>query len=394
MGCLKLEDDYYKGYFFIMSDKKDKKAKKQKKRKELFFEILSVLTALSVIAIIVGYFMSLRNEINLLKVQSETVTSMNDYIYKDDNSINNQIHDINDNLDDLEDDLELIMAALNIKVVSVTDDKAVSAIDDAVAQDQPETSTTPAIPSAIVLGTDVNGTTYYVEDLVNELVLFTYQEDKKEIYFLGQYNENYHWDGYCVTNAYYSDGTLYGICESNFRDGKRIDYKSFYEDSKNCWTLSDRKCTDDGNIGTSINYSMEYEKIKNFTPTNVRRPDILYVDKLVAALKPTITKFYYGKTSKEQYNDTSGEAYLVKYDSDGMVKTLYVGNFVNGYCEDKTGNAWNIAYSDELKNYYHNTGNFSKNKAEKKSTEAITLEEINQIIQGYEFDCELTWKIE
>ncbi len=77
---------------------------------------------------------------------------------------------------------------------------------------------------------DIEGVSYVSDELIGQIILLSYAEGDKEVYFLGTYNENYHWDGYCVTNSYNADGTLYGICESQFDNGERINYISFYKE--------------------------------------------------------------------------------------------------------------------------------------------------------------------
>ena len=109
-------------------------------------------------------------------------------------------------------------------------------------------------------------------------MLLTYNENGKEVYFFGKLNKKFNWDGYCITNTYNNDGTLYGICESNFIDGKRIDYESFYLSSiEDEWIHTKRICKKDGNLGISERYNFQYNKVKNFTNTNVRIYDLLYI---------------------------------------------------------------------------------------------------------------------
>lgn len=244
------------------------------------------------------------------------------------------------------------------------------------------------------IGTDANGIDYVAEEWVGETVLISYQEGGKEVYFLGQYNENYHWNGYCVTNAYNADGTFYGICESNFDDGKRLDYVSFYYSGDNEWSYANRELINDENVGVTINYYIQDSKVKNFTPTNVRVTDILYADAYIGSADKYIIKYYAGNTINNVFNDTTGNAYEVKYDADGTVRMLYVGRFVDGNCNDVTGEAFSIVYSDEYDAYFYNTGKFIDGKAEEHSDEPIIVDEINEIVKEYSFDCELKWKQE
>lgn len=305
---------------------------------------------------------------------SSEISVMSDYLYND-GGVQDQLGDINKLLG-----MNPINASLDIT----------SSIGKVSMQPNDIGYVTSSITSETCIGTDSDGNVYIAEDLINETILLTYFEDDKEVYFLGQYNENYKWNGYCVTNAYNLDGTLYGICESNFDNGKRLDYKSFCYLNKTEWIYSDKICNEDENSGINILYSFNYEKIKNFTNTNARITDILYVDKFIETSEANMLKYYSGNTFDGKYNDDSGNAYEVVYNDDGTVKMLYVGEFVNGtFCDD---DAWSIVYSENYEFYVHNTGKFENGKAVNKSTEPISIDEINEIISSYNFDCELKWK--
>lgn len=259
-------------------------------------------------------------------------------------------------------------------------------------------SSTP-IDANTKIGTDASGNVYIAEELVNETVLFMYNENNKDIFFLGQYNENYHWDGYCVTNQYEADGSLSAICESHFDDGKRIDYKTLSLSDLGEWTYADRVCGNDGNSGVSIIYAMDYNKIKDFTESDVEITDILYtMDVLDFSKEKRLIKYYHGNTVNGAYVDASGNAYEAKYNDDGTIKTLYVGQFDDASFNDRTGHAWDIAYSEESGSYYYNTGEFKDGSAVINSDEPISIDEINEIISDYEaasgqeFKCDLLWK--
>ena len=57
------------------------------------------------------------------------------------------------------------------------------------------------ISKEIIAEDSVTGKKYSRKQLVGMTLLVPYTEGDKEIYFLGQYNEKFRWDGYCVTNA-------------------------------------------------------------------------------------------------------------------------------------------------------------------------------------------------
>ena len=253
-------------------------------------------------------------------------------------------------------------------------------------------STTSAFDEDMPIGADSNGNVYIARDLIGKTILLTYKAEGKDIFFLGQYNENYHWEGYCVINAYYSDGRLYGICESNYDDGKRLDYKTICTSENDEWGYYSRVCNGTINEGVSIEYTFSYNKIADFTTGNVRISDILYADDFLENQDAVMYKFYSGSTADGKYNDDSGNAYRVKFYEDGTVKALYIGQFKNGQRDDDTGNAWDISYNEKLECYKYTTGVFKNGYAENKLGDEISLEQINEIIAEYNFGCELKWK--
>lgn len=317
----------------------------------------------------------LKEDISQLK---DDASEMYKDIYNDDGKIQKKI--------------QIIYDMLDIKSIETSKDMSVH-IDEASIESNDTNLVTSPFESTTCIGTDADGNTYVAEDLIGETILLTYAEGDEEVYFLGQYNENYNWDGYCVTNSYYSDGRLMGICESNFDNGKRLDYKSFVKDDAQ-WIYSDRICSDDSNVGMNETYDLNYEKVKNFTNTNVRVTDILYVDKFIEANDPSLKELYHGDTADSLYNDDSGNAYYISLFDDGTVKTLYQGNFKDGKFNDNTGNAWYIV-KDIDTDYMYFKGSFENNspvgQTDDNTENPIDLARINEIIQGKNFDCELKW---
>lgn len=244
------------------------------------------------------------------------------------------------------------------------------------------------------VGTDSNGNVCLAADLVNETVLLVYNEDGREVYFLGQYNENYHWDGYCVTNVYNADGSLYGICESNFSDGERLDFRSFYSmGENNKWRYSDKVCHDDGsNTGIGIQYKYDCDIKKDLTLENVTGIDMLHTSSLLESIEPTMLTYCSGTWKDGELVDDTGVAYEAIFDEDGTVKTLYVGQFKDSTFNDATGNAWEIVYAGDAIGYVLNTGIFSDGSAEVKSKEPIDQQTIEEIVSRYHFGCNLKWK--
>ncbi len=246
------------------------------------------------------------------------------------------------------------------------------------------------------IGTDVDGVDHVAGDLVGETILISYTDKGKEVYFLGQYNENYHWDGYCLTNAYNADGTLYGICESNFDDGKRLDYKSIVRKTLGTdeWIYSDKLCEDDQIIGTNIKYEIVQNGIKDFSRETVSAMDLLGTDQFMRNNHCAIRKLYSGQTVNGLYDDQTGNAYLINYDRDGKIDSLYVGCFKDGKFEDD--DALEIVYdtSNGVNKYFYYRGSFvdGKRSGTVSADNYVTIEEITELLSAYSFTCKLNWK--
>lgn len=398
MECIRQNEEKYKGEVIEMPKNKDKKVEEtinelhnDLKFTKRFVKRTSV-ACVTIFTIILGVVRWMGVQLYDLKGITEKNSEAIANMQKDLDKINDGLNGNSETgTNGVYTRLALIEEKLNIPTISASTDMTSSLDKVSIERNDIGISTT-SFSENTTVGTDSDGNVYIAKDLIEETILLTYIDGDKEVYFLGQYNENYNWDGFCVTNAYNLDGSLYGICESNFDNGKRLNYKSFVlSDISNNWIFSNRVCDGDKNIGTNIHYSLCYDKIKNFTSTNVKTSDILYVDKFLQNVDATITKYYSGNTSNSLFNDDSGNAYEVIYDKDGTIRTLYMGNFVDGYFNDNTGNAWDIAYSDEYGVYFYNKGKFKNGIFVDNSTTPVSIDEINNIISEYDFTCELKW---
>lgn len=243
---------------------------------------------------------------------------------------------------------------------------------------------------------DLEGVKYVSEDLIGETILLTYTEEDKEVYFLGQYNENYHWNGYCVTNAYNSDGTLYGLCESNFIDGERQDYTSFYQVGSE-YIYAHRVKNGELFEGVTVRYCYEDTDGKAFSMDNVRSTDINYVDSYIREKGiDKIRQIYTGTTNQKYYQDNSGDAYRVRFDDEGYVTSLYKGRFADGYGNDETLKAYAIEYNDNYKGYFLNENTvFENGKASEKSTHLLPDDELDKMTSNIDmgkYTSYLKWK--
>lgn len=421
----KKNDNFYRGKLILMS-KKDK-TKEKKKKKQISSKIISffkksyktflVLGFLctSVISIIAVYqnidsyfedkFNNIDERFNAIDKRIDSCSTKDDI-----EEIEAEISEINTFLhgkDGVDRQLEDINKVLNIQPTS-SEYNPNDAFDRAsIEKNDTSKVSTPYKPNTTI-GLDNDGNILKAQKYINEPIFLTYTENNQEIYFLGQYNKNYCWNGYCVTNVYNSNGILLSICESNFDDGKRLDYKSYYQDSGN-WIYSHRKCIDENlknnsdeedeknNIKETIKYKFIYNEVKNFTKTNARTTDIIYVDDFINSINPIMLSYYHGDTSDGKYNDDTGNAYLINYFEDGTVKTLYFGNFKNGKFDDFTGNAWYIV-KDTDTDYMYYKGHFENGIT--KNNEGCTIghpplskKDIENYLKENNCNLELNWQL-
>ena len=245
---------------------------------------------------------------------------------------------------------------------------------------------------------DINGKEYYASDLVDKQIILEYydKEDDKNVCFQGTYNKNYHWDGVCITNSYYKDGRFFGACESNFKDGARKDYKSIVASDRNEWSYADKECRDDGNYGVNVTYAGDTNVGISSSEDSGR--NIFSVDTVMDRLMQyiSITSYYNGATVDKKYSDSTGDAYLIKFDSQGYVSLLYQEPFSKGLMN--TGNSdysgWEIVFSEQNGKYYFNDGEFINGSAKSQSSNEMSIEEIRQYLQNndVEFDINLEWR--
>lgn len=252
----------------------------------------------------------------------------------------------------------------------------------------------PKIDANEIVGIDVNGIGYKPSELVGKTVLLAYTEDDYEVFFYGQINDSYHWDGYCITNAYTSDGYLYGICESNFNDGNRLDYISLYrEGNSDNYIYANRYLYNGKNEGETLVYNIKNLTPKLFAYDNVRATDILYVSSFLRDLTDiSVVKYYNGTTVDNLYDDDTGEAYSIEFDSEGEVIRVYHGKFVKGKWKDSSDNAFVIVYDSDKTQYYVKKGPFKNNSSTQTKPDYLSEEELAEYISVIDIGQKLVWK--
>lgn len=354
--------------------------------------VKNIATILTMLSVIVSAIFLVFQSWTMTKDNTNSIQELQNAVKQIDYSINGNPETgavgINSRLDTMEGYMEIVKITASRSAQTVLGSVSVKG-NGAVA------TTVDAFSADLILGVDEEGQACLAKDYKREQILLTYTEEEKEVFFLGQYNENYQWDGYCVTNAYFEDGTLYGICESDFSDGERQNYKSFVFQEEGEWLYSNRDCKKDNNIGENKTYRLDYKKEKNFTPTNVRTTDILYVDSFIEKTDSLLMSYYNGKTLDGQYNDTSGQAYYVSFYEDGTVKTLYQGCMQDGQFVDETGEAWYITSNRENGvPYMYYSGKFDiKPQGEtEESMYDLSKKEIARILKEKNCTLDILWK--
>lgn len=244
------------------------------------------------------------------------------------------------------------------------------------------------------------GEEYSAKELIGVKMLIPYEEDGQDVLFLGQYNENMHWDGECTINVY--DGTTLSlITDAVYDDGTLLSYKQVMPTNNgtdgDTWSISERFINDSTNSGETICYYRNDNRTRTFDLKTVTESDVLSVDTFNVIYNNLVMEGYYnGNTSKGLYNDDTGNAYLIRFTKEGKVRTLYQGKVKNGHFNDDTGNAWYIT-KDENTEYMYYKGIFKMDSVNKDLPDSeyenpVTSEQINEIISNADINCELIWQ--
>lgn len=248
-----------------------------------------------------------------------------------------------------------------------------------------------SIESSVIIATDEKGKEFRAGELINRTIFLTYNDNGLDSYFIGKYNENFHWDGECLSHSYDGD-RLEGIMESVYNDGNLISYKQVipYENNGKTWYVSEKVSSNGVNFGNTYIYERKEDYLRDFSINNAAIEDILTYEDFVKTIDTPVIGFYHGNASEGWFNDDTGEAYRVSYMKDGTVNWLYHGKFKDGERIDNSGNAYIIKYDNGSYKYYK--GVCKGDELNDNSIyDSITVEEIENLIYNDEFECELKW---
>lgn len=300
--------------------------------------------------------------------------------------------------DDIKDDIEeLDKEVANVKTVSFND-VALSCMEVKLNEKGMYEAIEPNWKSEEIIAVDpVTNETFSAVELADQRILVPYESNGQEILFCGQYNKRNHWDGKCIVNVYVKN-VLSVITEAVYSDGVLIKYKqaipAVNKSGKGVWVISDRIHNEDFNSGNSWSYVRNGGFDQRFKLVDATPDDVLTINQFKKEKCEILEGFYHGNTSDGEFNDNTGNAYLVKYDLWGYVRTLYVGKIKDGDFEDKTGNAWYIVRNDDT-DYIYYKGVFQNGSPDytdhDKFINPFSLDEIYNIVKKYEFNCDLPW---
>lgn len=231
---------------------------------------------------------------------------------------------------------------------------------------------------------------YTSGELQNKRFVTMYEEGDKEIYFLGKYNEDNHWDGECVLNVY-NNNELIAILEGIYDNGKLGKYKRIACDENGKWTFTDREAFEGYTDGETWNYEKKESIEQKIEAEHFDETGILGAEQVLDHIDKKIISYYKGKTSKGSYNSQNEEACLVLYDEDGNVRYLYVGQMKDGKEYDDSGKAWSISWGYGNDGYYYYEGVFEGRHGETpEDWKPMTSDEIKKKVNPDDFACPLT----
>lgn len=235
---------------------------------------------------------------------------------------------------------------------------------------------------------------YTFSDLDDKTIIMNYTEDGEDVFFKGQLDDNGFWDGNCIINRY-KDDKLTMIMDAVYNSGKLDSYKQVFSYTTNygndVWVVSKRKVEEkDVRSGETWMYFKDEEYIKNFSNDSLSDSNIINAENFMKSISLQIEGYYNGYTSEGKFNDSSEDAYLVKYNEDGSVRYLYVGQIKNGVGNDNTGNAWALSWGYANDGYYYYKGIFYDGKHDiPHNWEPISQEQIDTLVNPDDFNCSL-----
>lgn len=279
---------------------------------------------------------------------------------KEQNAVfNERLDSFNSDIKDIQNDLSILSGRdPRLSRLSMSDTYKASVIRCVGTLDS-FVLTNASLQYSSVVAYDSDNNPLTVEDVAQKKLLLPYREDGKECFFYGQLDKDGNWDGECSINIYEGQ-KLTLVTEAVYDSGNLLTFQQAFPshgDKGALWFFSNRKMEDGFSSGETWDFSYSHDFVQEFSYDSVKPEDLLTIEDLWSKAEENgyLEGYYNGRTSGGRFNDTSGEAYMIKYFEDGTVRTLYSGMFKKGVFEDKTCNAWMIGRNDTASkySYYH-----------------------------------------
>lgn len=209
------------------------------------------------------------------------------------------------------------------------------------------------IDKSMVVRNDDNGENIIVASAVeNKKLLLTYDVNGTNNLFYGSFNKYGHWDGRCLINTY-KDKLLYALTDATYDDGKLIGCQRIYVSNvsgEKVWTISKTIVSDNKHVEVSKSFIREKEIPLNFSMDEATMANLLNVSDVKRYFGRQIS-YYSGFSEQGRPNDSSGNAFWIKFDEQGKITVFQNGIFSNGMLNDhndKDGvTSWEIVWSND-----------------------------------------------
>jgi len=258
--------------------------------------------------------------------------------------------------------------------------------------------------TSFVLYSTIDGEEHTAKEAAGKKLLLPYTDGDRKYYFYGQLDEEGKWDGDCIINVY-KEGKLELITEADYNKGSLQTFRQAFPGSttkrEDVWYFSTRTMEDGFSSGETWDYFRNGDYQQDFVYEDVVPDNILTIDRFQSQVSGALEGYYSGNTSNGRFNDDTGCAYMVKYfKEDGTIRTLYVGDFKNGFPEDPSDEAWLIGRNSTGEKYSYYKGPTSNGSAaispyspnaDKYWEFDINQDRIDALLVGMTFKCELTW---
>lgn len=329
-------------------------------------------------------------EINTARMEAKLETLEANYLILNANVWSTRVE--NENAGEIEEETMVVIASTDITAGMFKQDKKSGILSD-LEELEDET----------VIGRNrESGNDETKSSVENKAFITQYTENEEDVFFYGQYNENGQWDGRCIINRY-NGSKLTFIMDAVYNNGELENYSQVFRGKntrgQEIWYVSKREVDGDENSGETTTYFFFGDYEKDFDIQTISKEDMMSRDKFMLTIPSTIEGYYNGYTSDGRYNDTSEDAYLVKYDTNGNVRYLYKGILEDGYGNDNRNNAdsWALIWGDANDGYHYHIGKFKDGtpvETKKDWKYPVDQEFINSIINPEDYNCPLTGLIE